>query len=152
MENRILLLFRFVFAKIVTSSFIISEIETGSFNHSPRRKIENNHILQNNEQDLDLLLPKIKESKTKVQITINGENVYWIKIPKPANYITLADIKNQLLSKPRIYGITTVNGMMYDYYVKTIKNGKTGLEECDEDTDNLPLFGDKIELECWSKQ
>ena len=99
MENRILLLFRFVFAKIVTSSFIISEIETGSFNHSPRRKIENNPILQNNEQDLDLLLPKIKESKTKVQITINGENVYWIKIPKPANYITLADIKNQLLSK-----------------------------------------------------
>ena len=124
-------------------------MEIGFFNHHPRR-IEK-QILQNNEHDLAQL--PIKDSKTKVQITINGENVYWIKIPKPPNYITLADIKNQMLSKPRLYGITDNVGV-YDYYVKTIKNGKIGLEECDEDDQNtviLPLFGDKIELECWSK-
>ena len=124
-------------------------MEIGFFNHHPRRIEEQK--LQNNEHD-QAQLP-IKDSKTKVQITINGENVYWIKIPKPPNYITLADIKNQMLSKPRLYGITD-NVSLYDYYVKTIKNGKIGLEECDEDEENtviLPLFGDNIELECWSK-
>ena len=82
--------------------------------------------IHNGQKWFDYLDPlPIKESKTQVQITINGENVYWIKIPKPPNYITLADIKNQLLSKPQIYGITVVG--LYDYYVKTIKNGKIGL-------------------------
>ena len=130
------------------TSFTLSTMETGLRIDYPRSIKE--QIFQNYEsENLSNSLPL---QKTKVQITINGENVFWIKIPKSPNNITLSDIKNQLLTKPRIYGITVI--WMYDYFVKTIKNGKVGLEECYEDDDStviLPLFGDKIELECWSK-
>ena len=90
------------------------------------------------------------ETKTKVQITINGENVFLIKIQKHSTNVTLADVKNQILRKSKMYGITNVQ--MYDYFIKTaIVNGKVGLEEIDEDDTILKLLGNNIEMECWSK-
>ena len=68
------------------------------------------------------------QTKTKIQITINGEDVFLMKIQKHSTNITLADVKNQ-----------------------TIVNGKVGLEEIDEDDTILKLLGSNIEMECWSK-
>ena len=62
--------------------------------------------------------------------------------------MTLADIKNHLLSKPKKFGITDIN--IYDFNVKITRNGKIGLDEIDDEDSILPLFGDVIELECWS--
>ena len=53
------------------------------------------------------------ETKTEVQITINGEDVFLIKIQKHSTNFTLADVKNQILHKPKIFGINNVQ--MYDY-------------------------------------
>ena len=68
------------------------------------------------------------QTKTKIQITINGEDVFLMKIQKHSTNFTLADVKNQ-----------------------TIVNGKVGLEEIDEDDTILKLLGSNIEMECWSK-
>ena len=44
------------------------------------------------------------------------------------------------------------NEMTYHYKVKTSDGGKVGYELIDEENNSiLPLFGDKIELQCWSK-
>ena len=91
-------------------------------------------------------------TKTKVQISVNGniDNVNWIRIAKPSNSITLKDILPFLKRSPRMYGLS--DEMMYNYKVKTTGNGKVGFELLDEDEDSiLPLFGDIIELQCWSK-
>ena len=91
--------------------------------------------------------------KTKVEIKFIGElldgtNKIWIKIPKPPNNITLADIKNHLMNRPKSYGIS--NTTMYYEYKKKDEKMEVGFEEIDEDYMILPLFGDKIVLQCWS--
>ena len=95
---------------------------------------------------------KILATKTIVEILVNGntDNVNWIEIAKPPNSITLKDILPFLKRSPKMYGLS--DKMMYNYKVKTTDNGKVGFELLDEDEDRiLPLFGDKIELQCWSK-
>ena len=97
-------------------------------------------------------IPKTIKTKTKVEISVNGdtENINWIKIAKPSNTITLNDIKPLLITQPKMFGMC--NEMTYHYKVKTSDGGKVGYELIDEDNDSiLPLFGDKIELQCWSK-
>ena len=88
-----------------------------------------------------------------MEIVINGntEKVNWIKISKPPNSITLSDIKKVLNCQPKMYGISADFNMYY-YRVKTTEDGNIGFEDIDEDFDNiLPLFGNKIVLQCWSK-
>ena len=94
----------------------------------------------------------IIKTKTKVEISVNGntDNVNWLKISKPSNSITLNDIKKLLMIQPKMYGMS--NEMTYQYRVKTTDGGKVGFDHIDEEDDSiLPLFGDKIELQCWSK-
>ena len=89
--------------------------------------------------------------KTQVEISVNGNtyNVKWLKITKPSKAITLNDIKPLLLKQPKMYGMT--NELTYTYWAKTSKGGKVGFEHIDEDDLILPMFGDKIELQCWSE-
>ncbi len=47
-----------------------------------------------------------------------------------------------------MYGMS--NEMAYYYLAKATNDGKAGFEHIDEDDSILPLFGDKIELQCWS--
>ena len=109
-----------------------SEMETELRIDNPR------NIKKKSGQNCNIDIAPDAKTKTKVQIKINGAQVYWIKIQKRPNTVTLADIKNQLMQKQRIYGIVDVK--MYDYFVKTTKNDQVGLEEIDEDASILPLF------------
>ena len=89
------------------------------------------------------------KSKTKVKLLLNGnsDNVNWISISKPASNVTLRDIKLVLQSQPKRYS----NETMYVYSVKTTdEDGDIGFEDIDEDNTILPLFGDKIVLQCWT--
>ena len=89
--------------------------------------------------------------KTQVEISVNGNtyNVKWLKITKPSNAITIIDIKPLLMRQPKMYGMS--NELTYTYWVKTSKGGKVGFEHIDEDDIILPLFENKIELQCWSE-
>ena len=89
---------------------------------------------------------------TKVQITVDGntDNFNWIKIDKPSNSVTLNDIKPLLMRNPRRYGMS--NEYVYLYMVKTSRGRVVGFEQIDEDDTILPLFGDQIELQCWSSE
>ena len=91
------------------------------------------------------------KTKTEVEISVNGnsDDVYWIKIAKPSNTITLNDIKPILMSQPKKYGMS--NETKYDYRVKICKGSKVGFRQIDEDHSILPLYGDQIELQCWSR-
>ena len=92
------------------------------------------------------------ESKTKVELSINGntDTVSWIKVTKPPNNITLIDVTKLLEKQPKMYGLS--NEMMYNYRVKiTDEEGQIGFEDIDEPNSILPLFGDKIVLQCWSQ-
>ena len=92
--------------------------------------------------------------KTKVEIKFIGEldgNKIWIKIPKPPNNISLADIKKHLMNRPESYGISNSTSMYYEFKKKDEKM-EVGFEEIDEDDMILPLFGDKIILQCWSQK
>ena len=90
-------------------------------------------------------------AKTQVEISVNGntDNVKWLKITKPSNAITIIDIKPLLMRQPKMYGMS--NELTYTYWVKTSKSGKVGFEHIDEDDIILPLFENKIELQCWSE-
>ena len=96
-------------------------------------------------------MPQTINSKTKVELTINGntDKVHWIKVFKPSDCITLNDIKPLLMRKPKMYGMS--NKMAYYYLAKATNDGKVGFEHIEEDDSILPLFGDKIELQCWSE-
>ena len=99
-------------------------------------------------------IPKssVIESKTKVELSINGniDTVSWIKVTKPPNNITLIDVTKLLEKQPKMYGLS--NEMMYNYRVKiTDEEGQIGFEDIDEPNSILPLFGDKIVLQCWSQ-
>ena len=86
-----------------------------------------------------------------MELTINGntDKVHWIKVSKPSTRITLNDIKPLLMRKPKMYGMS--NKMAYYYLAKATNDGKVGFEHIEEDDSILPLFGDKIELQCWSE-
>ena len=91
-------------------------------------------------------------TKTKVELSINGntDTVSWIKVTKPPNNITLIDVTKLLEKQPKMYGLS--NEMMYNYRVKiTDEEGQIGFEDIDEPNSILPLFGDKIVLQCWSQ-
>ena len=90
----------------------------------------------------------IVKSKTKIEIEFNG-NLHILKIPKSS--VTLEDIKEHLKKQPTKYGM--LDGII-GFSVKSLKNGKVVIEEIDEEdesTDILPLFGDKIVLDGWNK-
>ena len=91
------------------------------------------------------------KSKTKVEISINGNrnNVNWLKIYKPSNTITLSDITKILKKQPKMYGLS--NDKTYRYRVKTTEDGQVGFEDVDSNHSILPLFQDKIVLQCWSQ-
>ena len=120
-------------------------------------RIHQNESVQNTIEDpIDIKevikveeMPDTIKTKTKVEISVNGntDNVNWLKISKPSNNITLNDIKKLLMSQPKMYGMS--NEMTYYYRVKTTDGGKVGFEHIDEDHSILPMFGDKIELQCW---
>ena len=57
--------------------------------------------------------------------------------------------KPLLMRNPKRYGMS--NEIVYQYEVKTSKACNVGFEQIDEDDIILPLFGDKIELQCWSE-
>ena len=116
---------------------------------------ESNHESQNTDnniisEDLNMMPP---EEKTTVQISFNGGKVYWVKIKKSPNSITLSDIKKRLMNQPTKFGIDDVK--MYEFNVQTTKNGVVGFEECEEEYDDdisiMPLFDGCFVLECWSK-
>ena len=111
-------------------------------NYSSRIQIENPRKVQ------EVPHPK---AKTKVKLLINGDsnNVNWISISKPPNSVTLSDIKLILKSQPKKYS----NEKMYVYCVKTTdEDGDIGFEDINEDSTILPLFGDKIILQCWTSE
>ena len=91
------------------------------------------------------------KSKTKVEISINGntDTVSWIKVSKHPNTITLNDVTKILMKQPKMYGLSSV--MTYCYRVKVLDEGQIGFEDIDEHNSVLPLFGDKIVLQCWSQ-
>lgn len=91
------------------------------------------------------------KSKTKVEISINGntDTVSWIKVSKHPNTITLNDVTKILMKQPKMYGLSSV--MTYSYRVKVLDEGQIGFEDIDENNSFLPLFGDKIVLQCWSQ-
>ena len=91
------------------------------------------------------------KSKTKVEISINGntDTVSWIKVSKHPNTITLNDVTKILMKQPKMYGLSSV--MTYSYRVKVLDEGQIGFEDIDENNSVLPLFGDKIVLQCWSQ-
>ena len=63
---------------------------------------------------------------------------------------TVIDVTTLLEKQPKMYGLS--NEMMYNYRVKiTDEEGQIGFEDIDEPNSILPLFGDKIVLQCWSK-
>ena len=114
--------------------------------------IANPKIIKEEFIKIEEVMPEpINNSKTRVELTINGnkDNVHWIKVAKPSNFITLNDIKPLLMRKPKMYGMS--NEMEYYYLAKAINDGKAGFEHIDEDDSILPLFGGKIELQCWSR-
>ena len=91
-------------------------------------------------------------AKTQVQISVDGntDNINWIKIAKPSHSVTLNDIKPLLLKNPKRYGMS--NEITYQYTEKTSKGCDIGFEEIDEEDDIiLPLFGNKIIIQCWSE-
>ena len=111
----------------------------------------NSRIQIENARNIQVETPNIKsKTKTKVKLLLNGnsDNVNWISISKPANSVTLRDIKLVLQSQPKRYS----NETMYVYSVKTTdEDGDIGFEDIDEDNTILPLFGDKIVLQCWTQ-
>ena len=107
----------------------------------------NSRIQIENPRNIQVETPNIK-TKVKLLLNGNGDNVNWINISKPANSVTLRDIKLVLQSQPKRYS----NETMYVYSVKTTdEDGDIGFEDIDEDNTILPLFGDKIVLQCWTK-
>ena len=75
---------------------------------------------------------------TKVKVTIIENSVYLIKIPIPSENLTLADLKKKMPKKGP-----------FQYFVKTIlEDGVMGFEEYIDDAAILPLFEDKIIVEC----
>ena len=126
------------------------EFESNQFGSKILDQIEDQNKIEEEKVNITASPILKEENKTKVQITINGEDVFLIKIQKHSTSVTLSDVKNQISRKPKLYGITDVR--MYDYFVKApIVNGKVGLEEIDEDDTILKLLGSNIEMECWSK-
>ena len=92
---------------------------------------------------------KILEEKTQVQISANGktDNIRWIMIDRPSNTVTLNDIKPLLMKNPKMYGMS--KKFEYVYCVRTSKDGIVGFEVIHDENTILPLFGDKIVLQCW---
>ena len=94
----------------------------------------------------------IKEKpKTLVEISVNGnlDNLNWIEIAKNSNSISLNDIKSFLKKSPKMFGMS--NTIEYQYKVKISMGSKVGFKLIDKDDSILPLFGDQIELQCWSE-
>ena len=129
----------------------------------PQIKIANDKYTPKNEhiEDKDLSITFIKQeyslqSKTKITITINrrggDKDVFAILIRKPPNSVTLADVKQHLMSNPERYN--NFDGDLYEYDAKTNIGGIEGYKFCDEDEEavaTLPLLGDQIVLKCWYK-
>ena len=111
--------------------------------HSPKmkskhRKIGNHQV--NSTENMTKIEIKSEEAitKTKVKVTINENRVYLIKIPIIPENLTLADLKKNMPKKGP-----------FKFFVKTIlEDGDTGFEEYDDDNAILPLFEDKIIVEC----
>ena len=123
---------------------------------------DENNISQSEQiEKKDLQITFVKKehsllSKTKVQLTINRDNeeteVFRILIRKPPNSVTLADVKQHLMSNPKKYN--NFNGDLFEYNVKTNIDGIDGFEDCDEEEDEvatLPLIENQIVLKCWYK-
>ena len=107
-------------------------------------------IMENLTQN-PVIIHREEKSKTKVEISINGNrnNVNWLKIYKPSKTITLSDIKKLLWKQPKMYGLSS--GVRYRYRVKTTEDGQVGFEDVDSDYSILPIFQEKIVLQCWSQ-
>ena len=114
---------------------------------SAHQRHENFGIRKNHSQPL----LNGQSKKTKVEISINGNrnNVNWLKICKPSKTITLSDIKKLLWKQPKMYGLSS--GVRYRYRVKTTEDGQVGFEDVDSDYSILPIFQEKIVLQCWSQ-
>ena len=128
------------------------KLENSVQNPTKNIHTESPKIIKDEVIKIEEIMPQpINNSKTRVELTINGnkDNVHWIKVAKPSNCITLNDIKLLLMRKPKMYGMS--NEMEYYYLAKAINDGKAGFEHIDEDDSILPLFGGKIELQCWSR-
>ena len=92
-------------------------------------------------------------SRTQVMLTIDNDNVYQFKIPKPE--VCLDDIKKYLLRKPERYSISNKKEKIsqFEFRAKITIDGKNCFEEYDENDDYtvLPKFPNgKIMLECWT--
>ena len=82
------------------------EFESNQFGSKILDQIEDQNKIE--EEKLNITDSPIlkEENKTKVQITINGEDVFLIKIQKHSTSVTLSDVKNQISRKPKLYGIS----------------------------------------------
>ena len=126
--------------KIDKKSDVNYEISTKTPNKSNLQKVDDK---ENEIEEIQMV-----RSKTKVEISFNNK-VFRIKIPKTS--VTLEDIKKHLQSQPKKFGMSAKKS--YDFSVKSFENGKEVVEEIDDDEteDILPLYGEKIVLDCWVK-
>ena len=88
-------------------------------------------------------------AKTQVQISANGktDNITLLTIDKPSNTVNLNDIKPLLMKSPKMYGMS--QKFEYVYRVRTPRDGVVCFEVINDENTILPLFGDKIVLQCW---
>ena len=125
----------------------------------PGKYIETaNDIKSKKKNNKDLHITYVKKEhlpNTKVQITLCGVNrhteIIRIKIRKIPNTVTLADIKQHLMSQPEKYGIFGNRNCEYQVQTAVNVDGIAIYEEYDEDEemDFLPLFDNMIVLKCW---
>ena len=87
---------------------------------------------------IELVKKEKLKPKTKVKITLSDGKIYKVNIHKSPSTICLADLKNNMPISGR-----------FRYYVKTCdEDGDILFDEYDDNTAILPLFKDKIIVEC----
>ena len=116
------------------------------------------------DDDTEIQITYVKKAhsgKTNVKVYIEKDtnaarDMYEIQINKASN-VTLFDVKQHLMSNRRRY-YKHFDSKMYDYSVNTLDfidgerlEGSKDLDENNEMTEVLPLFGDIIILNCWLK-
>ena len=109
------------------------------YQHSPDRHVDqNNEIFSEEENKDERIRMYFIDILFKVKVTIDENKVYLIKIPILPEKLTLPDLKKNMPKKGP-----------FKFFVKTVlEDGVIGFEEYDHDTAILPLFEDKIIVEC----
>ena len=112
-------------------------------NTNEKDTLENTNSNPDLSNDIIEIIEPIKKEKlkpkTKIKITLcDGGKIYMVNIHKSPNTICLADLKNNMPISGR-----------FRYFIKTCdEDGDILFKEYDDNTSILPLFKDKIIVEC----